>query len=262
VLIGFDHLVIMVEDLAQASQDYRQLGFEVVDGGRHGSGTHNTLIALEDGSYLELIAFHETNEAHRWWKWKLAGGGLIDFCMQSDDITSDLATFARAGVAYGAPYALSRARPDGYALDWDIAVPEEPRTSGAPFLIRDRTPRVERAPQFGGHANGITRVAQLVYAVADTSQVASWAKTFAGVTVEAVERGDLVAKGWRVRFAAGTAALSTVEYLAPLNAQSPLSDVLAQRGAAPFAIEFAGAGASGPLNGSLSHGARLSVVVG
>ena len=54
---GIDHLVIVVKDLDQATRDYRELGFNVVAGGQHPVGSHNALIAFEDGSYLEIIAF-------------------------------------------------------------------------------------------------------------------------------------------------------------------------------------------------------------
>ncbi|MDQ2809182.1 MAG: VOC family protein [Chloroflexota bacterium] len=62
MIIGIDHIVILVPDLTQAEQDYTALGFTVTPGGEHAGGlTHNALIALADGSYLELIAFRDTD---------------------------------------------------------------------------------------------------------------------------------------------------------------------------------------------------------
>ena len=52
-LQAIDHLVIMVRDLGAAIRDYSELGFTVVPGGSHPTGTHNALIAFADGSYLE-----------------------------------------------------------------------------------------------------------------------------------------------------------------------------------------------------------------
>ena len=63
MLQGIDHIVIVVSDLEQAAKDYEQLGFTVVPGGKHPVGSHNVLIALADGSYIEIIAFYR--EAHR-----------------------------------------------------------------------------------------------------------------------------------------------------------------------------------------------------
>ncbi|TMJ30929.1 MAG: VOC family protein, partial [Alphaproteobacteria bacterium] len=54
---AIDHLVIMFPDLETAIRDYTELGFTVVRGGSHPTGTHNALIAFADGAYVELIAF-------------------------------------------------------------------------------------------------------------------------------------------------------------------------------------------------------------
>ncbi|HKX52110.1 MAG TPA: VOC family protein [Candidatus Binatia bacterium] len=58
MFLGIDHLVIVVKDLEQAANDYQQLGFTVVPGGKHPVGSHNVLISFADGSYLEVIAFY------------------------------------------------------------------------------------------------------------------------------------------------------------------------------------------------------------
>jgi catechol 2,3-dioxygenase-like lactoylglutathione lyase family enzyme len=55
MLTGIDHVVVLVRDLEGASGDYRRLGFRVVPGGRHATGTHNALVGLADGTYLELL---------------------------------------------------------------------------------------------------------------------------------------------------------------------------------------------------------------
>ena len=65
MLTAIDHIVIVTRDLDAAVANYRAVGFTVVSGGRHSVATHNALIALEDGAYVELIAFLEpdTREA-------------------------------------------------------------------------------------------------------------------------------------------------------------------------------------------------------
>ncbi len=53
-----DHVVWIVRDLDAAAAAVGDLGFEVVPGGRHaGLGSRNALVALADGSYLELASF-------------------------------------------------------------------------------------------------------------------------------------------------------------------------------------------------------------
>src|SRR2546430_352543 len=105
MLRGIDHIVIAVPDLAAAGKSYAALGFTVVPGGRHPVGTHNALIAFGDGSYVELIAFYENNPAHKWWAPLQAGGGLVGFCLQTDDLRGDTEAFpkGRGSIDHPAP---------------------------------------------------------------------------------------------------------------------------------------------------------------
>ena len=41
------------------------------------TGTHNALVGLADGAYIELIAFYEPHPENRWWQFLQAGGGLV-----------------------------------------------------------------------------------------------------------------------------------------------------------------------------------------
>ena len=60
--LTIDHVVIVVADLEAATVDFRSLGFTVTPGGVHPDwGSHNALIPLADGGYLELIAFRNLN---------------------------------------------------------------------------------------------------------------------------------------------------------------------------------------------------------
>src|SRR6058998_2618487 len=174
MLRGIDHIVIAVPDLAAARESYAALGFTVVPGGRHPVGTHNALIAFGDGSYVELIAFYENNPAHKWWAPLQAGGGLVDFCMQTDDLRGDTEAFRKAGVSIDDPAPLSRVRPDGYQLRWVLSIPRGAHRGVAPFLIQDETPRKERVPQQTRHANGVTGIGTVTVAVDDVARVAGW----------------------------------------------------------------------------------------
>ena len=108
MLLGIDHIVIVVRGLEAAIKGYERLGFTVVPGGRHPVGTYNALISLADGSYIELIAFYEPNPSHRWWAPLQAGGGLVDFCMQTDGLIKDTAALRNAGVDINDPQPLTR----------------------------------------------------------------------------------------------------------------------------------------------------------
>ena len=120
---AIDHLVIAVPDLGAATKTYRDLGFTVVAGGRHpGVGTENALITFRDTSYLELVAFHEARPDHRWWTPLHQGGGLVDFCLQTDDLAGDAASATSSRATASAPTAWrcagSARSPAGSTAGW------------------------------------------------------------------------------------------------------------------------------------------------
>jgi len=172
MLRQLDHVVMVVRDLDSATDDYRRRGFTVTPGGEHADGlTHNALIPFADGSYLELVAFHEPRRGitHRWWKIAADGGGLADFALLSDDLSADAA--ALGGLVANPPLQGGRTRPDGTELKWRTAVLVPP----LPFLIEDLTPRDLRVP--GGaqtqHANGATGIALVAIGAHDVAE-AEW----------------------------------------------------------------------------------------
>ena len=168
---GLDHVVLVVLDLAVAVADHRARGFTVTPGGEHAGGlTHNALVGFQDGSYLEIIAFHDLAAArgkHSWAPVADRGGGWADFALSSDDLRRDVA--ALSDLVARPPEDGGRARPDGVAIAWRVARLHKP----LPFLIQDVTARELRVP--GGdaakHANGTTGVASLVIGATDPDLV-------------------------------------------------------------------------------------------
>jgi catechol 2,3-dioxygenase-like lactoylglutathione lyase family enzyme len=238
-LQAIDHLVIMVPDLSTAIRDYTDLGFTVVPGGSHPAGTHNALIAFADGAYIELIAFERDNPQHRWWAVAQKGGGFIDFCMRTDDLTSDREAFRKGGVEMQiAPG--ERVRPDGYKLRWTLAQPVPPCDFIAPFLIEDQTPREERVPREHRHRNRVTGIAMITVAVEDVAAPQRWWSALLHQAGEPSRRDDLFARG--VRFDAGPHG---VELLAPEQAVSPFSSWLKARGAGPWSVALKTAASPG-----------------
>jgi catechol 2,3-dioxygenase-like lactoylglutathione lyase family enzyme len=53
---GVDHVGVGVRDLAQAQHDYEQLGFKVSKGGHFPGGLSNSIVDLQNKSYLELLS--------------------------------------------------------------------------------------------------------------------------------------------------------------------------------------------------------------
>jgi len=257
MLTGIDHLVIVVADLDTARKSYEALGFTVVPGGRHPIGSHNALIAFDDGAYLELIAFFEPNPAHRWYQRLQQGEGLVDLCMRTDDLGADRERLRAAGVAMGEPRPLSRVRPDGYELRWTLAIPEGPAAGVAPFLIADETPREERVPRQRTHDNGARGIDGVTLAVgADRLAAArAWYRTAVGADGREIRRADVGGAG--MRFAVGPHA---VDLVAPDGPDGALDEWLRRRGASPFAATLRAGAPGRALDSTLARGARLALV--
>lgn len=233
MLSGIDHLVILVSDLETAVVDYRQQGFTVVPGGKHPTFTHNALIGLADGSYLELLAFYQPNPQSTWWPKLALGGGLIAACMQTDNLKREIVTFRAAGIEMGDPMPLSRVRPDGYHLKWVLSLYGGESPELVPFLIEDETPREERVPKEILHRNQVTGIDTVTVAVRDLPAIKRWYTGAFGKSGQAIERGDLCAAG--VRFTIGA---HKFDFLAPTRADGPLEDWLRTRGPAPFSVSL------------------------
>lgn len=246
MITGIDHLVVAVPDLDAATRAYAGQGFAVTPGGRHPASTHNALVVFADGTYLELLAFLEPSPAHRWWGRLQAGGGIIDFCLATDDLDADTATLREAGVVMDARKPGARVRPDGVRLAWITSVPDRAFPGPVPFLIEDVTPRAERVRGTTAHPNGVTGVASLTVAVDDLTGARGWYAALLRAPGEAVRRDDLAAAG--VAFAAGR---QRIELLAP---DGP------GRGPSPFAAALRAGRAPAPrLDTAALLGARFSV---
>ena len=255
MILGIDHLVIVVNDLDQAAKDYEQLGFTVVPGGQHPVGSHNALISFRDGSYLEIIAFYRDAVDHRWWDPLQKGERLVDFCFQTDDLSGDTQKLQDAGVAINNPVPWSRKRPDGFDLKWLLSLATGSHRGVAPFLIEDVTPRTERIPQQFVHHNGITGIEKVTLAVGELSTIEKWYSALLGTSGQTISDANLGADGLRYRVGP-----HTLDFLTPRNAGSPLVGWLSEYGPSPYsAVLTNGAHSLAPLDLRFTHGANLWV---
>lgn len=254
MLTGIDHLVIAVPDLAAAIKTYRDLGFTVAAGGRHtGVGTDNALIVFRDGAYLELVGFYEPRPDHRWWTPLQQGGGLVDFCLQTTDLSADAERLRRAGVDMGEPEPRHRLRPDGVEVRWTCVLARGADRGVAPFLIDEETGRATRVPAASPHANGVTGIGRVTVAVPDLAPVRRWYAQALGAPGQDLACPELGAAG-----ACFTIGPHTFEFLAPTGA-GPIRAWLATRGASPYAVTLVGAPRSVPLDLARTWGARLAL---
>ena len=249
---GIDHFVVVVPELEAAVASYTRAGFTVVRGGRHSIGTHNALIAFSDGSYIELIAFLNPVPGHPWQAALDKGGGIIDFCMQTDDLDADVEALRRAGAKLGDPTSMTRERPDGYRVGWVLAIPQPPFNGQLSFLIRDETPRDERVPRERSHPNGVTGIRTIAIAVEDPGATSRYYARVLGRPAVPIQRPELNASG--VSFAIGPHEL---QLIAP-KGEGALAEWLKARGQSPFEVVLKGRVGS-RLDPALLQNARLSI---
>ncbi|KAN0073789.1 Glyoxalase-like domain containing protein [Tylopilus felleus] len=178
-----DHIVHLTPPgtVEQTSQQFRDLGFNVIAGGTHTGGlTANALVILGDGVYLELISFtHPVShyplgspdrQRRETTPWAHKDPGWIDFAFLGASETSIAQIIhARAerdhsGIRYALETPGGRTRADGQVLKWVLTSPEDDRLKGtAPFFCGDVTPRELRVPtdppSNGVHPSGVKGVA-------------------------------------------------------------------------------------------------------
>ncbi|OJA19216.1 hypothetical protein AZE42_06770 [Rhizopogon vesiculosus] len=186
-----DHIVHLTPPgtVDEVSQQFRDLGFNVIPGGTHAGGlTENALVVLQDGVYLELICF--THPASHYppgsiprqkrdsnpWAWKEPG--WIDYAFLGSSSTSisklinARAKKEKSMIRYDAEVEGGRERGDGKVLKWWIAAPTREHVRGAtPFFCGDITPRGWRVPldppSNAQHPSGVLGVAHVRLLVED-----------------------------------------------------------------------------------------------
>lgn len=170
----FDHVVVVVTDLAQSVRDYENAGFTVALGGRHpDTSAENAIIAFADCSYIELFSFAEPDKAprgHANWMPFAKGGGFGAFWCRTDDVSQAASRLRGAGVDIEDGRTGSRVRPDGFRVEFRLAVPDRKLFPFAPALIEDVTPLQERVGAPPAHRNGASGVSIISCRTANPDQ--------------------------------------------------------------------------------------------
>ena len=256
MLRGIDHIVIAGPDLDDLTATFKSLGFNVVGGGRHPIGSYNTLIGLQDGAYIELLSFYEESPKHYWWDAvQVKGGGLIDFCMQTDDIRADYAIFETQGVEMSPLVGLSRVRFDGYQLSWLNNEIYGDYQGLIPFIIEDETSRDERVPKEIRHENEVTGIDTITLAASDLELADRIMNAVLGGSGSPVHDDVLKASG--VVYEVGPHRL---EYLSPDDESSPLQAHIDANAPVPFRVRFNTEGEKRTLSSSDAAGVRIEFV--
>jgi hypothetical protein len=122
-----DHIVYGVFDLEAGIADLeRRLGVRAAAGGRHpGRGTHNALLGLGGGTYLEIIA-RDPGQEHPagplpFALERLTAPRLVGWAIRVQGIDGFVEGARASGYDPGEVREMSRLRPDGVRLAWRAA---------------------------------------------------------------------------------------------------------------------------------------------
>jgi len=190
LVLVLSQIIFGVRDLGAATDRFRGLGFEVLDGGVHpGVGTANRVIPL-GAQYIELlgVVLPEAAEGSEYGRALMrataAGDCLVRWSLRTDAI-DDVAARLEIGVEHR-----QRKRPDGELLTW--------RAAGLDLALADATlpffMQWDRDEQYPGvmapaHPNGARGVTALAVTPRDPARFHAWTED-ADAPVRVVERAQ------------------------------------------------------------------------
>jgi len=237
MLSGFDHFIILVNDLDTAMQTFRRLGFDARAGGQHPAfGSHNALIAFADGTYIELVAFKDVALAvSTFWRAGVdrlrVGEGFAGYVLNSNDLVSDAAAFQQKSLAFDAPQAGARVRPDGQRVEWHTSMFEKSPVGLMPFVIQDDTPRALRIEPAQEGMGSRARAKEIVVVCKNVDRARDAYHVLLGVEPKRVHNAAGDVAGYRLAMEWGSVVLAH-----PERHGNAMADHLAQRGEGIFAL--------------------------
>ncbi|MBI5302207.1 MAG: VOC family protein [Chloroflexi bacterium] len=237
MLTGFDHFIVLVNDLNAAMESFRRLGFDARAGGEHPTfGSHNALVALADGTYLELVAFKNPALAEKsFWRDGVrrvrAGEGFGGFVLGANDLANDVAQLAACGLKYDAPQAGARVRLDGQRVEWHTAMFGGLPTGALPFLIQDDTPRALRIEPPSDGLGSRARAKEVVVVVKNLAAERDHYSALLGVEPKRVHNKQTDVEGYRFALDWGSIVVAR-----PTRGGNTMTEQLDRRGEGLFAL--------------------------
>ena len=237
--IRIDHVIVAVLDREVAARDYSTLGFQSLVGGTHPGGhTHNCLVPLADGAYIELVSptdvnhirvKHEDREQN-WLYCFNAGEGFAGYALSVPDIEPTVRRLKKAGYQVDGPRMSGRVLPDGReTISTGVAIAGR----HYPAVVSDITPRqwrVPTTPENSTHANGVTGIEHLFASVHDLNEAT---QRYAALTGLKPQPGTPFTGARTADFQIENSHITIAE---PVTSDSALYEDLCLRGEVPFLI--------------------------
>lgn len=257
-ILGFDHTIIFVHSIEEASANFAALGFDVIkrpDAGE--SETDIRLICLADSSYLELFAFKDQSKPsnHRWYPLVGNGEGWVDYSLFCEAVAPFVHALNAVNVPATEPRSGGKSLLDGRA--WKVGVVDAGFGIGnptMPFFLEDLAPRENRVPP-SGNPRLTTVGTTLVTDSIETCRVGLEAVLGAGKAIAPREPAARAALLFEVEDI-------WIELLEASPGDNNLSDHLKRHGQGLYEVTLSDRGKIAPGEGqllplNLTHGARL-----
>jgi hypothetical protein len=238
VFLNIDHVSVCGSNLETMQQAFASVGLITDYGGPHAAGgTHMALLGFDDGSYIELIAPQSgvQGDGGGWGKQMADNAGPCAWAVEPKDIGDEVARLKSVGIPVEGPTLGSRKKPDGMAIEWDLAkVGTGAPGTKLPALIQDRTPREWRVVVSKSlQGSGVSGVDMTVIGVSDlNAAVALFRKAYGWAAPVTEDHGDFDAK---LAYFPG----EPVILAAPAGGHSWLADRLQKDGESPAAYLLA-----------------------
>ncbi|MEM1277021.1 MAG: VOC family protein [Pseudomonadota bacterium] len=210
---SFDHIVVVVRDLAAAAAQYEALGFTLTPTARHPDhmGTSNRLAQFGNQTFIELLEIDRPESCaphgpeffsfgQHAQSFLQAGEGIAMMVFAGKDAPGDARSFAEAGFGRFAPFDFGRKAvlPDGQVVEvgFSLAYALPPGLGRVGFFTcHNRFPENFWKPAFQLHPNGAEGMAEIYLAVAEPDAHRADLSQLTGAAAETVEGGYAFAAG-------------------------------------------------------------------
>jgi hypothetical protein len=168
-VLGLDHVVILVRQLADAETRLARLGFRPTPRGVHSAhmGTANTTVVFANGTYLEALGVLRPTADNQAVRAVLAEReGPYGLAFKTDDAAAAAREFADTGIGQGEALDFARpvALPSGTGeAAFRIARADPSQTPGSwLFVCQHRTPAVTWREDYLEQPNGVRGVVEVI----------------------------------------------------------------------------------------------------
>jgi hypothetical protein len=201
-VLGLDHVVILVRDLARAEAQLARLGFRPTPRGVHSAhmGTANTTVLFNDGTYFEALGVLQPTDHNLAVRTALAEReGPYGLAFKTEDAGAAAAAFAAAGIGPGDALEFSRPvelQSGPREAAFRVARTDPEHTPGAwLFVCQHRTPEVTWRADYLEQPSGACGVAEVIGIAEDPSIIEDAYRPIFGDRLTCGKHGVAIAAG-------------------------------------------------------------------